>query len=52
MSQTEKTYTIIDFKDRYGPIMKFDKNKTSFIHQWYPFVEGIQKNLLVILLKK
>lgn len=46
MSQTEKTYTIIDFKDRYGPIMKFDKNKTSFIHQWYPFVEGYSKEFI------
>lgn len=26
--------------------MKFDKNKSAFIHQWYPFVEGYSKEFI------
>lgn len=26
--------------------MQFDKNKSAFIHQWYPFVEGYSKDFI------
>jgi DNA modification methylase len=26
--------------------MQFNKNKTEFVHQWYPFVEGYSKEFI------
>lgn len=39
-------YPIKDFTSTYKPIMQFNINKTSFIHQWYPFVEGYSKEFI------
>ena len=30
--------------------MKFNKNKTTFIHRWYPFVEGYSKEFITSIL--
>ena len=30
--------------------MQFNKNKTAFIHQWYPFVEGYSKEFITNIL--
>lgn len=40
------TYSLVDYIDQYERIMQFDKNKTAFIHQWYPFVEGYSKEFI------
>jgi len=39
-------YTIKDYKEKYKKIMQFNKNKTAYIHQWYPFVEGYSKEFI------
>ena len=36
----------VDFTDKYERIMQFDKNKSEFIHKWYPFVEGYSKEFI------
>lgn len=41
-----------DFTVTYGRIMQFDKNKSAFIHQWYPFVEGYSKDFINSILKE
>ena len=43
-------YTIIDYTAVYKPIMQFNKNKTAFIHQWYPFVEGYSKEFITTII--
>lgn len=42
----ESPYKIIDYTSVYQSIMQFNKNKTAFIHQWYPFVEGYSKEFI------
>jgi hypothetical protein len=32
--------------------MKFDKNKSEFVHQWYPFVEGYSKEFITGILEE
>lgn len=32
--------------------MQFNKNKTSFIHQWYPFVEGYSKEFITNIIEE
>ncbi|MFV0239891.1 MAG: hypothetical protein ACK5H4_07615, partial [Lacrimispora sphenoides] len=39
-------YPIEDYKEIYGPIMKFGRNKNEYIHRWYPFVEGYSKEFI------
>ncbi|MTD40299.1 hypothetical protein GIX45_17085 [Erwinia sp. CPCC 100877] len=39
-------YKYIDYKDKYGRIMQFGKNKTTPIHRWYPFVEGYSREFI------
>lgn len=39
-------YLLKDYTEAYKPIMQFNKNKTAFIHQWYPFVEGYSKEFI------
>lgn len=34
-----------DYTHIYGPIMHFEKNKYTYFHRWYPFVEGYSKDL-------
>lgn len=46
-ADTETTsYIVKDYTEMYKPIMQFNKNKTAFIHQWYPFVEGYSKEFI------
>lgn len=39
-------YTIKDYTKEYGSIMQFNKNKDTYIHGWYPFVEGYSKDFI------
>ena len=39
-------YKYIDYKEKYGRIMQFGKNKTTPIHRWYPFVEGYSREFI------
>ena len=39
-------FPISDFSGVYEPIMQFNKNKSEYIHQWYPFVEGYSKEFI------
>jgi hypothetical protein len=32
--------------------MQFNKNKTAFIHQWYPFVEGYSKEFITNIIEE
>lgn len=40
------TYKIVDYSEEYGSIMQFGKNKSIYIHRWYPFVEGYSKEFI------
>lgn len=43
---SNKTYTRKNYFDKYGAIMQFDQNKDTYIHGWYPFVEGYSKEFI------
>lgn len=45
-------YLVKDYTDVYKPIMQFNKNKTAFIHQWYPFVEGYSKEFITKIVEE
>jgi len=45
-------YTITDYRNIYGGIMQFDKNKSEPIHQWYPFVEGYSREFIDGIIKE
>jgi DNA modification methylase len=45
-------YIVKDYTEVYKPIMQFNKNKTAFIHQWYPFVEGYSKEFITNILEE
>lgn len=45
-------YLIKDFTEKYKPIMQFNKNKTAFIHQWYPFVEGYSREFITDIIEE
>ena len=36
----------VDYFDKYGRIMQFNKNKSVPIHRWYSFVEGYSKEFI------
>lgn len=40
-------YIYKDYTERYESIMQFNKNKSKYIHGWYPFVEGYSKDFIV-----
>lgn len=42
-----KPYLIANYLDTYGSIMQFNKNKNTYIHGWYPFVEGYSKEFIL-----
>lgn len=42
----------MDFTDKYERIMQFDKNKSEFIHKWYPFVEGYSKEFITSVINE
>jgi 16S rRNA G966 N2-methylase RsmD len=39
-------YKYVDYVDKYGRIMQFNKNKDVGIHRWYPFVEGYSREFI------
>lgn len=41
------SYKIVDYSQEYGSIMQFGKNKSVYIHRWYPFVEGYSKEFIL-----
>ncbi|MEX0597320.1 MAG: hypothetical protein WD512_12570 [Candidatus Paceibacterota bacterium] len=41
-----------DYTDTYSRIMQFDKNKSVFIHRWYPFVEGYSKEFILSVVEE
>lgn len=43
---SSKKYIIRDYINNYGSIMQFNKNKNTYIHGWYPFVEGYSKEFI------
>lgn len=45
-------YLLKDYTEVYKPIMQFNKNKTAFIHQWYPFVEGYSKEFIINIIEE
>lgn len=45
-------YLLVDYTETYKPIMQFNKNKTAFIHQWYPFVEGYSKEFITNIIEE
>jgi DNA modification methylase len=45
-------YVLKDYTEVYKPIMQFNRNKTAFIHQWYPFVEGYSKEFITNIIEE
>ncbi len=39
-------FRYVDYYQKYGRIMQFNKNKKEPIHRWYPFVEGYSKEFI------
>lgn len=39
-------FKLIKYNEKYGSIMQFNKNKNTYIHGWYPFVEGYSKEFI------
>lgn len=39
-------FKYVDYYEKYGRIMQFNKNKKEPIHRWYPFVEGYSKEFI------
>lgn len=46
MAKFQSSFIHTDYTEKYRSVMKFDKNKSAFIHQWYPFVEGYSKEFI------
>ena len=45
-------YDRIDYLEKYGPVMQFEKNKEEYIHRWYPFVEGYSKEFILSIINE
>ncbi len=45
-------FEVVDYTMIYDRIMQFDKNKSLFIHKWYPFVEGYSKEFISSILNE
>ncbi|ASY50835.1 hypothetical protein LI058_15115 [Clostridium perfringens] len=39
-------FKLVKYNNTYGSIMQFNKNKNTYIHGWYPFVEGYSKEFI------
>lgn len=39
-------FKLAKYNDKYGSIMQFNRNKNTYIHGWYPFVEGYSKEFI------
>lgn len=50
MKNYRSSFVKNDYTEKYQSVMKFDKNKSAFIHQWYPFVEGYSKEFITGIL--
>lgn len=48
----KSTYFVKDYSEKYGSLMQFNKNKSAFIHQWYPFVEGYSREFIYEVLNE
>ena len=46
------SYKIVDYSQEYGSIMQFGKNKSVYIHRWYPFVEGYSKEFILKIVEE
>lgn len=42
----QSKYNRPKYYEQYGRIMQFNKNKDTYIHGWYPFVEGYSKDFI------
>ena len=49
---SNSTFLVKDYTKVYKPIMQFNKNKTAFIHQWYPFVEGYSREFITNIIEE
>lgn len=45
-------YVIKDYLEQYGKVMDFDKNKSEYIHRWYPFVEGYSEMFIKSIIEE
>lgn len=45
-------YVIKDYLEQYGKVMDFNKNKSEYIHRWYPFVEGYSEMFIKSILEE
>lgn len=45
-------YKHIDYFQKYGRIMQFNKNKKESFHRWYPFVEGYSREFIQSIVKE
>lgn len=43
-------FKYVDYFEKYGRIMQFNKNKKEPFHRWYPFVEGYSKEFIKSIL--
>ncbi|SHJ74971.1 DNA methylase [Clostridium cavendishii DSM 21758] len=43
-------FKIVDYTTKYGSIMQFNRNKNTYIHGWYPFVEGYSKQFILSII--
>ncbi|KMY33747.1 hypothetical protein ACZ11_01310 [Lysinibacillus xylanilyticus] len=47
-----REFKYTDCFDKYDRIMQFNKNKKTYIHGWYPFVEGYSKEFINSILSE
>lgn len=52
MTRPIRSFPIVDYSEEYGSLMQFNKNKSVFIHQWYPFVEGYSRDFICTVLNE
>lgn len=52
MKRYHSNFIHTDYSSIYKSVMQFDKNKSTFIHQWYPFVEGYSKEFITGILNE
>lgn len=45
-------YNHVDYFEKYGRIMQFNKNKSIPVHRWYSFVEGYSKEFIESIVKE
>lgn len=50
MARFRSAFVHTDYSELYQGVMKFDRNRAAFIHQWYPFVEGYSREFITGIL--